>query len=158
MKDVALIAVNMDEGNASCENAGTVIENSLKFIEKIDPVEQDTEEVIYGTFPILLVGKYGTQLEAYAQEGMSFQLHDILSAATNEAGQSLEEVLDLLDIHNVYLCGLCSELEIRQLCTSLSQIRIRPYLLKDCIGYQSEESYERFLEEMKASGVKVALK
>ena len=158
MKDVALIAVNMDEGYTPCENAETAIGNSLEFIEKIDPIEQDTEEVIYGTFPILLVGKYGTQLEAYAQEGMSFQLHDTLSASTNEAGQSLEEVLDLLDIHNVYLCGLCTEQELRQLCTSLSQIKIRPYLLKGCIGYQSEESHERFLDEMKASGVKVALK
>ncbi len=155
MKDVALIAVNMVEDYGSCENAATAIENSIKFLEQIEPVGQDTDEVIFGTFPILLVGNFGKELEVYAQEGMSFQLNENILESANSAEQSLREVLDLLDIHNAYICGMDANKEIKQLCTQLSKIEIRPYLIENAIGYSSIEDYSAFLEEMKASGVKV---
>ena len=155
MKDVALIAVNLKEDNKACENAGTAIENSLNFLQKIDPVDQDTEEVIFGTFPVLVVGNYDEALEAYATEGMIFQLAEDVLASENEAGQSLAEVLELLDIRNAYVCGMSAEKEIRQLCGGLSQNHIRPHLLDKGIGYPSGMDYQAFLEDMKEKGVKV---
>ena len=155
MKDVALIAVNLKEDYSGCNNAATAVENSLAFLDKIDSVAQDTDEVIFGTFPVLLVGDYSEKLRPYASDGLTFRMDDKeILESENDGGQSVAEVLDLLDIQNVYVCGMSAGKEIRNLCTSLQAAGLKLIVLKDCLGYPSIESYSRFISELESHGIK----
>lgn len=66
----------------------------------------------------------------------------------NCAGQSLGEVLELLDVTDVYVCGIATEYCVRNTCEDLMKAGFRVHLLSDCIAYVDQSGHIKALEEM----------
>lgn len=71
----------------------------------------------------------------------------------NNAGQSLGEILELLDTTDVYVCGIATEYCVRNTCEDLLKAGFRVHLLKDCIAYVDYEGHLKALEEMAEEGI-----
>jgi nicotinamidase-related amidase len=74
---------------------------------------------------------------------------------TNSAGQSLGEILELLDAADVYVCGIATEFCVRNTCEDLTKAGFRVHLLKDCIAYVDHEGHLKALEEMAQEGISI---
>lgn len=73
----------------------------------------------------------------------------------NCAGQSLGEILELLDTTDVYVCGIATEYCVRNTCEDLKKAGFKVILLKDCIGYVDEQGHIKALDEMAADGISI---
>ena len=73
----------------------------------------------------------------------------------NDAGQSLGEILELMDITDVYVCGIATEYCVRNTCEDLMKAGFKVHLLKDCIGYVDHEGHLKALEEMASEGISI---
>ena len=73
----------------------------------------------------------------------------------NNAGQSLGEVLELLDATDVYVCGIATEYCVRNTCEDLLKAGFKVHLLKDCLAYVDHEGHVKALDEMKAEGIEI---
>ena len=73
----------------------------------------------------------------------------------NAAGQPLGEVLSLMDIKTVYVCGIATEYCVRSTCEDLLKAGFKVQLLKDCLAYVNEEGHRKALEEMGAEGIEL---
>lgn len=71
----------------------------------------------------------------------------------NEAGQSLGEILELLDTTHVYVCGIATEYCVRNTCEDLQKAGFKVHLLKDCIAYVDYEGHVKALQEMAQEGI-----
>ena len=71
----------------------------------------------------------------------------------NNAGQTLGEVLDLLDTTDVYVCGIATEYCVRNTCEDLMKAGFKVHLLKDCIAYVDHDGHLKALEEMALEGI-----
>lgn len=71
----------------------------------------------------------------------------------NEAGQSLGEILGLLDTEDVYVCGIATEYCVRNTCEDLLKAGFRVHLLKDCIAYVDHDGHLKALKEMAQEGI-----
>lgn len=71
----------------------------------------------------------------------------------NNAGQSLGEVLELLDTTDVYVCGIATEYCVRNTCEDLLKAGFKVHLLKKCIAYVDHAGHLKALEEMEAEGI-----
>lgn len=71
----------------------------------------------------------------------------------NKAGQSVGEILDILDIDTVYLCGIATEFCVKATAMDLKSAGKEVILLKDALAYVSEEGHGKALTEMKKSGI-----
>lgn len=73
----------------------------------------------------------------------------------NPAGQPLGEVLSLMDIKTVYVCGIATEYCVRSTCEDLLKAGFKVQLLKDCLAYVNKEGHRKALEEMAAEGIEL---
>ena len=73
----------------------------------------------------------------------------------NPAGQSLGEVLELLDIHNVVVCGIATEYCVRNTAEDLLKAGFKVYVLKDALAYVDPKGHVEALEAMAAEGIKL---
>lgn len=73
----------------------------------------------------------------------------------NEAGQSLGEILELLDTEEVYVCGIATEYCVRNTCEDLLKAGFKVHLLKDCLAYVDHAGHLKALEEMRAEGIRI---
>ena len=73
----------------------------------------------------------------------------------NPAGQPLGEVLSLMDIKTVYVCGIATEYCVRSTCEDLLKAGFKVQLLKDCLAYVNEEGHRKALEEMATEGIEL---
>lgn len=73
----------------------------------------------------------------------------------NAAGQPLGEVLSLMDIKTVYVCGIATEYCVRSTCEDLLKAGFKVQLLKDCLAYVNEDGHRKALEEMAAEGIEL---
>ena len=71
----------------------------------------------------------------------------------NNAGQTLGEVLELLDTTDVYVCGIATEYCVRNTCEDLLKAGFKVHLLKNCIAYVDHEGHAKALEEMASEGI-----
>ena len=71
----------------------------------------------------------------------------------NAAGQSLGEILELLDTTEVYVCGIATEFCVRNTCEDLQKAGFKVHLLKDCIGYVEHDGHLKALKEMAEEGI-----
>ena len=71
----------------------------------------------------------------------------------NNAGQSLGEILGLLDTTDVYVCGIATEYCVRNTCEDLLKAGFKVHLLKDCIAYVDLEGHLKALKEMAEEGI-----
>jgi nicotinamidase-related amidase len=74
----------------------------------------------------------------------------------NAAGQTLGEVLALMDIRTVYVCGIATEYCVRNTAEDLLKAGFRVTVLKDCIAYVDRNGHEEALAAMKAEGIRLA--
>lgn len=71
----------------------------------------------------------------------------------NNAGQSLGEVLELLDTRDVYVCGIATEYCVRNTCEDLLKAGFRVHLIKDALAWVDAESHMAALTAMSAEGI-----
>ena len=73
----------------------------------------------------------------------------------NEAGQSLGEILELLDTDEIYVCGIATEYCVRNTCEDLLKAGFKVRLLKDCLAYVDHQGHLQALDEMAAKGISI---
>lgn len=73
----------------------------------------------------------------------------------NPAGQSLGEVLSLMEIENVLVCGIATEFCVRNTAEDLLKAGFKVTLLKDCLAYVELEGHKKALEEMVSEGIRL---
>ena len=73
----------------------------------------------------------------------------------NNAGQSLGEILELLDTTDVYVCGIATEYCVRNTCEDLMKAGFKVRLLSKCIAYVDPEGHKTALQEMADEGISV---
>ena len=97
MKDSALVVADV-----LCDEA---VEKALRTIDRLTAGTEADESGIHSTYPILFFPDRGQEvpeaLQPYVKDYLTFSGEDGL----NPAGQSLVEVLRLLDIQHVFVCG-----------------------------------------------------
>lgn len=105
-------------------------------------------------------GDIHENLKPYAKEELTFDKgcdRDVEQYSgfegVNTAGQSLGEILELLDTTDVYVCGIATEYCVRNTCEDLLKAGFRVHLLKDCIAYVDPDGHVKALEEMAAEGI-----
>lgn len=105
-------------------------------------------------------GDIHENLKPYAKEELTFDKgcdRDVEQYSgfegVNTAGQSLGEILELLDTTDVYVCGIATEYCVRNTCEDLLKAGFRVHLLKNCIAYVDPDGHVKALEEMAAEGI-----
>ena len=73
----------------------------------------------------------------------------------NNAEQSLGEVLELLDISDVYVCGIATEYCVRNTCEDLQKAGFKVHLMKNCLAYVDHEGHLKALDEMAVEGISI---
>ena len=71
----------------------------------------------------------------------------------NKAGQSVEEVLDLLDISEVYVCGIATEYCVKATAEDLFKAGKKVTVLKDALGYVDRDGHIKAMDEMRSEGI-----
>lgn len=120
-----------------------------------------------GTWPVHCVeGTHGAMIHKdlmpYVSEEMVFckgcsadceqySGHDGL----NGAGQSMGEILDLMEISDVFVCGIATEFCVRNTAEDLLKAGFRVHLMKDMLAWVDRKGHEKALKEMSAEGIHV---
>lgn len=73
----------------------------------------------------------------------------------NEAGQSLAEVLRLLDAELVYVAGIATEYCVRSTAEDLHRAGFNVTILKDCLAYVELEGHLKALPEIAEEGIRI---
>ena len=73
----------------------------------------------------------------------------------NNAGQSLGEILELLDTTDVYVCGIATEYCVLNTCEDIMKAGFNVSLLSECIAYVDHEGHKKALQEMAEEGISV---
>ncbi|MBR2065163.1 MAG: isochorismatase family protein [Bacteroidales bacterium] len=73
----------------------------------------------------------------------------------NYAGQSLGEVLELMDTTDVYVCGIATEFCVRNTAEDLHKAGFNVHILQECIAYVDKDGHSKALEEMAAKGISI---
>jgi len=107
-------------------------------------------------------GEIHEDLIPYASEELTFdkgcdRASEQYSGAEglNTAGQSLVEILELLDTTDVYVCGIATEYCVRNTCEDIMKAGFKVRLLKDCIGYVDHQGHLKALAEMAEEGISI---
>lgn len=114
--------------------------------------------------PHCVQGTHGStiheMLMPYAQEELTFLKGCDPSAeqysgfeARNSAGQSLGDILSLLDTTDVYVCGIATEFCVRSTCEDLKKAGMTVHLLSKALAYVDKDGHRKALEEMKGEGI-----
>lgn len=139
----------------------------ILFVRDHHPADHSSFKEQGGIWPSHCVaGTHGgdihEDLRPYASEELTFDKGCDKGAeqysgfgGTNCAGQSLGEVLELLDTTDVYVCGIATEYCVRNTCEDLMKAGFKVHLLKDCIAYVDHEGHLKALEEMAAEGISI---
>ena len=139
----------------------------ILFIRDHHPADHSSFKEFGGIWPAHCVagthgGEIHKELLPYANEELTFDKG--CDKATeqysgfeglNNAEQSLGEVLELLDISDVYVCGIATEYCVRNTCEDLLKAGFKVHLLKDCLAYVDLEGHQKALQEMAAEGISV---
>lgn len=99
-------------------------EKVLTFIQTKTKGLKGEEHEILGTFPILYIrnteNNICEELAPYVSEELTFE------DGVNIAGQSCEEILELLDTTDVYICG---NSETQNICRHMNDSGLRTHLI-----------------------------
>lgn len=74
---------------------------------------------------------------------------------TNNAEQSLGEILELLDTTDVFVAGIATEYCVKNTCEDLMKAGFKVHLLSKCIAYVDYDGHIKALKEMKAEGIAI---
>ena len=73
----------------------------------------------------------------------------------NSAGQSLNEVLQLLGTEVVYVVGIATEYCVRNTAKDLLKAGFKVTILQDCLGWVDEEGHKNTLPELAREGIRI---
>ena len=137
----------------------------ILFIRDHHPADHSSFVEFGGTWPSHCVaGTRGGEIHAdllpYACEELTFDKGCDKAVeqysgyeGVNDAGQSLGEILELLDTTDVYVCGIATEYCVRNTCEDLLKAGFKVHLLKDCLAYVDHEGHLKSLKEMAQEGI-----
>ena len=137
----------------------------ILFIRDHHPADHSSFVEFGGTWPSHCVaGTRGGEIHAdllpYACEELTFDKGCDKAVeqysgfeGVNSAGQSLGEILELLDTTDVYVCGIATEYCVRNTCEDLLKAGFKVHLLKDCLAYVELEGHLKSLKEMAEEGI-----
>lgn len=156
---------NLDgEGDATMEILDT---KPVLFIRDHHPADHSSFKDFGGIWPAHCVagtrgGEIHEKLLPFVNEDLTFDKGCDRAVeqysgfdGRNPAGQPLGEVLSLMDIKTVYVCGIATEYCVRSTCEDLLKAGFKVQLLKDCLAYVNEEGHRKALEEMAAEGIEL---
>ena len=152
------------EGDASLEILDT---KPVLFIRDHHPADHSSFKDFGGIWPVHCVagtrgGEIHEKLLPFVNEDLTFDKG--CDRATeqysgfdgrNSAGQPLGEVLSLMDIEDVYVCGIATEYCVRSTCEDLLKAGFKVHLLKDCLAYVDAEGHRKALSEMAEEGIDI---
>ena len=116
--------------------------------------------------PHCVAGTHGGEIHEdllpYASEELTFDKgcdkeveQDSGFDGVNAAGQSLGEILELLDTTDVYVCGIATEYCVRNTCEDLLKAGFKVHLLSGCIAYVDYDGHLKALKEMEQEGISI---
>ena len=91
-------------------------------------------------------------LTFYKGEGPSKEQYSGFEGV-NPAGQSLREVLELMDIRHVVVCGIATEFCVYNTAKDLRNAGFKVSVLKDCIAYVEKQGHLDTLAKMEEEGI-----
>ena len=139
----------------------------ILFVRDHHPADHSSFMEYGGTWPAHCVaGTRGAEihdeLKPYAREELTFDKGCDKAVeqysgfeGVNTAGQSLGEILELLDTTDVYVCGIATEFCVRNTCEDLHKAGFRVHLLKECVAYVDHQGHQKAVEEMAAKGISI---
>lgn len=139
----------------------------ILFIRDHHPADHSSFVGFGGTWPVHCVagthgGEIHEELKPYVSEELTFDkgcdkaLEQYSGfEGKNSAGQSLDEILELLDVKTAYVCGIATEFCVRNTCEDLLKAGFKVKLLTKALAYVSEQGHRKALEEMKAEGIEL---
>lgn len=139
----------------------------ILFVRDQHPADHSSFKEQGGTWPAHCVagthgGNIHKDLEPYACEELTFDKGCDKACeqysgfdGMNNAGQSLGEVLELLDTTDVYVCGIATEYCVRNTCEDLLKAGFKVHLLKKCVGFVDHEGHVKAMAELTAEGVSI---
>ena len=139
----------------------------ILFIRDHHPADHSSFKEQGGSWPAHCVagthgGEIHEELAPYAQEELTFDKGCDKEAeqysgfeGMNSAGQSLGEILELLDTSDVYVCGIATEYCVRNTCEDLLKAGYKVHLLSKCVAYVDKEGHLKAVEEMAAEGISI---
>ena len=139
----------------------------ILFIRDHHPADHSSFKENGGVWPPHCVagtrgGEIHEELKPYASEELTFDKGCERSLeqysgfeGINNAGQSLGEILELLDTTDIYVCGIATEYCVRNTCEDLLKAGFKVHLLKDCIAYVDLEGHIKALAEMAQEGISI---
>ena len=152
------------EGNGETEILDTY---PVLFIRDHHPADHCSFKANGGIWPVHCVagqrgGQIHEKLQPYVREELTFDKGCDKSCeqysgfeGRNSAGQSLAEVLELMDVKNVYVCGIATEYCVRNTCEDLLKAGFKVRLAVEALAYVDAEGHRKALEEMKAEGIEL---
>ena len=139
----------------------------ILFIRDHHPADHSSFVEFGGTWPPHCVaGTRGGEIHAdllpYACEELTFDKGCDKAVeqysgfeGVNSAGQTLGEILELLDTTDVYVCGIATEYCVRNTCEDLLKAGFKVRLLKDCLAYVDLAGHLKALDEMGSEGIRI---
>ena len=101
-------------------------------------------------------------LAPYADEALTFckgqdRVREQYSGfeGINEAGQRLQDVLDIMDIKTVFVCGIATEYCVRNTCEDLLKAGYNVIVLQDALAWVDPDGHRKALDEMGREGIRL---
>ena len=171
------------DGSLACQNADSAVQECRRFILKSKEHSWGEPPVLFirdchpadhcsfkengGTWPVHCVnGTHGAEihsdLQEFTQEELTFlkgtdPSKEQYSGAEgkNEAGQSLLDVLGIMDVEEAYVCGIATEYCVRNTAEDLLKAGVKVNLVKNTLAYVEQAGHDGALKTMQAEGIKL---
>ena len=182
MKDTALVVVDMlydfIDGTLACQGADEAVANTLAFIKAHPelprifvrdhhPANHSSFAAQGGPWPPHCVegtrgGSVHEDLVRFMEEDLVFRKgrdRDVEQYSgfegKNEAGQSLGEVLSLMEITQVFVIGIATEYCVRNTAEDLLKAGLQVSVVENCLAWVDRQGHLDALEAMRAEGIRI---
>ena len=181
-KNSALIVVDMlydfIDGSLACQNAEQAVaytqtlmtenpETPALFICDHHPADHSSFTDFGGIWPVHCVagtrgGEVHEALKPKMEEALTFYKGCVKEEeqysgfeGKNEAGQTLAEVLEMLDAQTVYLCGIATEYCVYNTAKDLKNAGFNVVVIEKGLAYVAQEGHVETLSKMREEGFKI---
>ena len=182
MKDSALIVVDLIydfiDGSLACQEADKAIANTVAYIDEKHPYPilfiRDHHPAGHCSFaaqggpwpPHCVQGTRGAEIHKdllpFVEEDLCFckgedptQEQYSGFEGKNQAGQSLAEVLELMEIRNPVVCGIATEYCVRNTAEDLLKDGFDVSVLKDTLAWVDATGHAEALQAMEQEGIHI---